>query len=243
MRVLRVIVPAMLGVVLFAGPAHAATVTVESDMTPDNVNPKGPAGSGGTITVDVDTDTNNMCWIVELKGLTEPVTTVHIHDTFQGSDDPVVIELKGLAGCLNALESAFIVSNAGRHDIDVHTASFPNAALRGKFTYVGDPGKGSPAAAERIKAQLVKTPVGTETDFTPKEASGALVAEGVTTKGAQEEDRTADAAAASTAAVPATAAPEAAIARTGAGAAVPLSVLGLGLAGLGVFARRVSRRR
>lgn len=241
MRVIRVAGAAMLGllgVALVAGPAQAATATVESKMTPDKVNPKGPSGSAGTIVIDVDTDANDMCWNIDVKGLTEPVTAVHIHDTFQGSDDPIVIELKGLAGCLNALESTFILSNAARHDIDVHTASFPNAALRGKFSYVGDPGKGSTAAAERIKAQLALTPAGSEIDFTPKESSGALVAEGTTTKGAQEAGR------AEGAAVPqAAAAPDPAIARTGSGTAVPLSLLGLGLGGLGLVARRVSRHR
>lgn len=242
MRGLRILPLVALVVFLPVRSASAGTLTVEAKLSPDRLpgheeahGGEGPKGVSGTVVMDIDTDTNEICYKLTFKGLKEKITEAHVHDTYQGSEDSskvIVFDVskpeasKGMAGCLKNVVGAFIASNAPRHSVEIHTASYKNGAMRGLLQYSGDPGKFSSEVRARMDAQSASTPAAPDVVAAASQAA-ALMPMRETPQPLAATQPT----------------PAPAIARTGTDLTGFLSLVGLSLLGLGTAARLAARRR
>ncbi|HEY3240611.1 MAG TPA: CHRD domain-containing protein [Acidimicrobiia bacterium] len=140
MRALRIMALAGLAVLFGAPPAQAKTVSYTATLSPDEEVPnKGPAGSSGTAKVDIDTDTNQVCYELTTSGLSEQPTAAHIHQGAKGTSGPVVIDFmvptNGMKGCVtsDATKVAAVTGDPGGHYVNIHTASYSAGAMRGQL--------------------------------------------------------------------------------------------------------------
>ncbi len=103
--------------------------------------PGGGAGedASGDFTAEIDLKAGRMCYFLEVEGLDE-VTAAHIHEGARGKDGPpvVTLELVGEDGddvCVNVDPALLrrIVRDQAKFYINVHTAEFPDGAVRGQL--------------------------------------------------------------------------------------------------------------
>ena len=140
MRALRIMALAGLAVLFGAPPAQAKTVSYTATLSPNEEVPtKGPEGASGTAKVDINTDTNQVCYELTPSGLSEPPTAGHIHTGAKGASGPVLIDFNvpanGLKGCVtsDATKVAAVTGNPGGHYVNIHTASYAAGAMRGQL--------------------------------------------------------------------------------------------------------------
>ncbi len=146
MRGIRVLAFGVLGVlgVLGAGfaatPALAKEVSFSSTMTSaEEVPDKGPDGATGAATVNINTDTNEVCYKLSTTGLSEAPNLGHIHQGAKGVAGPVVVDFNvaanGLEKCVagDAAKVAAIVADPSGFYVNLHTATYPKGALRGQL--------------------------------------------------------------------------------------------------------------
>lgn len=140
MRAFRIMALVGLAVLFGAGPAQAKTSSYTATLSPDEEVPnKGPAGASGTAKVDINTDTNQVCYELTPSGLSEPPSAGHIHTGAKGASGPVFIDLNvpanGLKNCVtsDATKVATVTGNPGGHYVNIHTASYAAGAIRGQL--------------------------------------------------------------------------------------------------------------
>jgi hypothetical protein len=140
MRALRIAALAGLVVLFGAPPAQAKTASYTATLSPNEEVPtKGPEGSSGTAKVDINTDTNQVCYELTPSGLSEQPTAGHIHSGAKGASGPVLIDFmvpaNGLKGCVtsDATKVAAVTGNPGGHYVNIHTASYAAGAMRGQL--------------------------------------------------------------------------------------------------------------
>ncbi len=102
-----------------------------------------PDGSGkAEITVSDELD--QICWdINDVRGI-GPITAAHIHKGAAGTNGPPVVTLSkanegGWKGCTDAGEWSedWIENNYAGFYVNLHTAEYPNGAIRGQLTNTG----------------------------------------------------------------------------------------------------------
>jgi len=140
MRAFRIMALAGLAVVFGAIPAQAKTSSYTATLSPDEEVPtKGPEGSSGTAKVDINTDTNQVCYELTPTGLSEAPTAGHIHTGAKGASGPVLIDFNlpanGLKGCVtsDAAKVGAVTGNPAGHYVNIHTASYQAGAMRGQL--------------------------------------------------------------------------------------------------------------
>ncbi|MGH8993862.1 MAG: CHRD domain-containing protein [Acidimicrobiia bacterium] len=140
MRALRIMALVGLAVLFGAPPAQAKTASYTATLSPDEEVPnKGPAGASGTAKVDINTETNQVCYELSPSGLSEQPTAGHIHTGAKGASGPVYIDFNvpanGLKNCVtsDATKVGTVISNPGGHYVNIHTASYQAGAIRGQM--------------------------------------------------------------------------------------------------------------
>ena len=135
-----------------AGLALSACETVEetvadtvedgftANMTGAQVAGGGDPDGSGRAEVTVLDKADRICYELDLRGIGQP-TSVAIHRGAAGQNGPVVLgfetpngtEAKGCTSPPEGVADA-IEANVAGHYVMVHTAEFPNGAIRGQLT-------------------------------------------------------------------------------------------------------------
>jgi CHRD domain. len=138
MRAFKIMALVGLAVLFGAPPAQAKTASYTATLSPDEEVPtKGPAGASGTAKVDINTDTNQVCYELTPSGLSEPPSAGHIHTGAKGASGPVYIDFavptNGLKNCVTseAAKVSAVTANPSGYYVNIHTASYAAGAIRG----------------------------------------------------------------------------------------------------------------
>ena len=123
------------------GTASAEQVQLTAGLSGDaEVGDPGDSGGSGSAVVDIDSDTNEVCFQITVSGLTEDVAAAHIHEAASGANGGVVVNFdfdsNGLAGCVAgdaAVVSSILAGPSGFY-VNVHTGEFPAGAVRGQLS-------------------------------------------------------------------------------------------------------------
>ncbi|MGH8972697.1 MAG: CHRD domain-containing protein [Acidimicrobiia bacterium] len=150
MRARRIVALAGLFVLIGVLPAQAETASFTATLSPaEEVPTKGPEGASGTAKVDINTDTNQVCYELSPSGLTESPTAGHIHQGAKGASGPVFIDFaiatNGLKNCVtsDATKVAAVTGDPAGYYVNIHTASFAAGAMRGQLVAAAGSGTGS----------------------------------------------------------------------------------------------------
>jgi hypothetical protein len=108
---------------------------------PQEVPGPGDADGQGTALISVNGDTNTVCWNIQVGGIDLPAAAAHIHTGAEGEAGGVVVplsapSLEGVSsGCVEADAAVVqaILANPTGHYVNVHSASFPDGAVRGQL--------------------------------------------------------------------------------------------------------------
>jgi len=122
-----------------ANPQVAYTVTLNgaNEVAPNVGDPDGT----GTATVTVNSVSGQVCVNIT-TALTEPMTLMHIHTGASTVNGPVFVDFAPPSGTVTALakcvtatpaQAAAINADPAGHYLNVHSASFPNGAIRGQL--------------------------------------------------------------------------------------------------------------
>ena len=88
--------------------------------------------------VDIDSDTNEVCYQITHSGIDDPAAA-HIHQAASDANGGVVVDFdvatNGLAGCVtgDAAIVTEILANPGIFYVNVHNEAFPAGAIRGQL--------------------------------------------------------------------------------------------------------------
>lgn len=158
-RAICIVAAGALAVLFTASPAQAKNVSYTANLTAaEEVPTKGPEGAMGTATVDINTDTNQVCYKLTPSGLEENPSAGHIHKGAKGVAGDVVVDFKlptnGLENCVTgeAAKVAAVVADPGGHYVNIHTPSFQAGAMRGQLgeVAVAAPPTTPPAAGDDL---------------------------------------------------------------------------------------------
>ena len=138
----------------FAGWETTATLTGAEEV-PD---PGDPDGSGNA-TVRLGASASEVCFDIQVSGITLPAAAAHIHRGARGVAGPIVVPLTApdangtASGCTNADAAilAAIHTNPAEFYVNVHTTDFPGGAVRGQLALAegsGGPATTMPATGE-----------------------------------------------------------------------------------------------
>ena len=99
----------------------------------------GDTDGSGTAKITADATTNNVCFELTVQSISAP-TAAHIHRGMRGEAGPVVLTLDAptggrSSGCLSVDRTlaAAIIAEPAAYYVNVHTADFPNGAVRGQL--------------------------------------------------------------------------------------------------------------
>ncbi len=114
----------------------------------NEVSPNGQAAAGdpdgrGSATVILHPTTRTLCYATLVAGIDTPVAA-HIHNAPAGRNGPIVVPLTppaqgnpgNASGCIANLDPALLAAieqNPGAFYVNVHTAAFPEGAVRGQL--------------------------------------------------------------------------------------------------------------
>lgn len=100
--------------------------------------PKGSPSGHGIVNLTLNSSKGTVCWTFDgVTGIGTP-TAAHIHKAAAGKSGPVVVPFGGAykaKGCQSASKSLIdaIESSPNAYYVNVHTAKYPNGAIRGQL--------------------------------------------------------------------------------------------------------------
>ena len=116
--------------------AQAKAVKLGATLSGTNVSGGGDTDGTGTFEVEIDADAGDFCYTVTSAKIAAP-TAAHIHTGAAGADGPPVITIDPKANddCLAVEPDVLkpILANPAGYYVNVHTADFPNGAIRGQL--------------------------------------------------------------------------------------------------------------
>ena len=148
MRIRRLVVAtvlAVLGALVWAGPATAQTFDVavptvlNAELTgaAEVPGPGDPDGSGSATVIVIPPET--ICYTLTAEGIA-PAQAAHIHVGSAGVAGPVVTELEapafGVSGGCTTADPALVsklVANPSLYYVNVHNVPYPDGAIRGQL--------------------------------------------------------------------------------------------------------------
>jgi hypothetical protein len=120
---------------------------------PDPGDPDGMGMSVVTLSRPAGNAFGQVCFEIEVSGITLPAIAAHIHRGTEDVAGPIVVPLSapdkdGIArGCTNNVNRGtirLIVTNPSDFYVNVHTSDFPKGAVRGQLMPVEDEGTATP---------------------------------------------------------------------------------------------------
>lgn len=139
----------VLGVSLIAAAATLAGCATVAGTVGESYNtalvgqqevpgPGDPDGTG-TAKITADATTNQICYDLTVQNITRP-TAAHIHSGARGDMGPPVVTLEAptngaISKCMRVDKqvAAAIIANPSGYYVNVHTADYPNGAIRGQL--------------------------------------------------------------------------------------------------------------
>lgn len=133
----------------FGGLTQAKTERVTAQDSPHSmtidlsggaeVPGPGDTDGSGTANLKLDHAKGELCYDISVKGI-EPPTAAHIHAGAAGKSGAVKVAFKKAAdgawkGCVSADKTLLddLMKKPGEFYVNVHTADFPNGAIRGQL--------------------------------------------------------------------------------------------------------------
>ncbi len=115
--------------------------TYRATLTGAQEVPNGDPDGAGRAEISISDDFGQICWdINNVRGI-GPVTAAHIHRGARGVNGPPVFTLRraeegGYKGCTDGSEwtQDRIENNPEMFYVNVHTAQYPNGAIRGQLS-------------------------------------------------------------------------------------------------------------
>ena len=142
----------LIGAVALAGAASACATLEEgvveelsetyyTNLTGAAVVGGGDVDGSGRAEVSVSDELDQVCYdLNDIRGI-GPITAAHIHRGAAGTNGPPVVTFTranegGYKGCTGASEfiQEFLEGNPNAFYVNVHTAEYPNGAIRGQLT-------------------------------------------------------------------------------------------------------------
>lgn len=120
-----------------AGREFTTTLTGAAEAP----GPGDPDGSG-TATITLNPGHEEVCWEIQVTGITLPATAAHIHEAPVGEPGPVVVPLSApdasgaASGCTTVTRDEIleIIQHPAEYYVNVHNADYPAGALRGQLS-------------------------------------------------------------------------------------------------------------
>ena len=120
--------------------AEEVAETYDAMLMGSNVPGGGDPDGHATAEISISDEAGQVCWdINDVRGI-GPITGAHIHRGARGVNGPVVFTLREsnegrYQGCTDASEwtQEFLEAAPGAFYVQVHTAEFPNGAIRGQL--------------------------------------------------------------------------------------------------------------
>lgn len=171
---LLAILALLAGAFVFAAPVAAdSTLTAELTGEAEVPGPGDPDGSG-TATVDITTESGEICVDLTWDITDATATAAHIHEAPSGEAGPPVLPLftapddDGMfQGCFtDAALAADLEANPANYYVNIHSETYPDGAVRGQLA-----GPAAPATGMvMIMKHLCDPSIQTEADFQAVEA-------------------------------------------------------------------------
>ena len=141
MKSMLLISIAAAGILIIGGLSKAQdgkSMTVQLSGAAEVPGP-GDAHGSGTATLTLNQDKGEVCYSISVRDLQTP-TMAHIHMGAMGKAGGVKVPFEKAAdgswkGCANVDKALLtdIMTNPGNYYVNVHTAEFPNGAVRGQL--------------------------------------------------------------------------------------------------------------
>ena len=130
------------GVVLAGGRPLSTTLTGEAEVNAAGVPNQGDLDGEGSARVTLNQGQGEVCFEINVSGITLPATAAHIHVGAAGVNGPIVVGLaapdaSGFAsGCVSADKALIkaIRQNPADYYVNVHNAEYPPGAVRGQLS-------------------------------------------------------------------------------------------------------------
>jgi|SRR5215216_2404294 len=124
------------------GRKFTTTLTGAAEVSPTGEPNQGDPDGTGTATITLNPGTEQICWEIQVSGITLPATAAHIHIAPVTSPGPVVVPLSApdetgfASGCTSADRSLIldIIQNPENYYVNVHNVDYPAGALRGQLS-------------------------------------------------------------------------------------------------------------
>lgn len=130
-------ITALFGIAADGGRKFITTLTGAAEVP----GPGDPDGTG-TARITLNPGTGQVCWEIQVAGITLPATGAHIHEGAVGVAGPVDVALSApdadgfASGCttVDREEILEIIQHPEEYYVNVHTSDYPGGALRGQLS-------------------------------------------------------------------------------------------------------------
>ena len=124
------------------GRPLSATLTGEAEVTAGGVPNQGDLDGEGTARLTLNSGLGEICWVIQVSGITLPAAAAHIHVAPSTTTGPVVVGLTApdatgsASGCTSVDRELVkaIRANPADYYVNVHTSDYPAGALRGQLS-------------------------------------------------------------------------------------------------------------
>jgi len=132
----------LLTVLALTSIAAASGRTFTTTLTGAAEVPPGDPDGTGTATITFMPGAGQVCWEIQVSGITLPATASHIHEAPAGVAGPVVIPLSApdangfSSGCASVAREQIleIMRDPEGYYVNVHNVDYPSGALRGQLS-------------------------------------------------------------------------------------------------------------
>jgi hypothetical protein len=137
MLVVAALVAGLVPALALAGP-RSMHPTLSAKLVGSAEVPKGAASGHGIVNLALDASKGTVCWTFSGIGGIGTPTAAHIHLAPAGKAGAVVVPFGGAykaKGCQTATKKLIdaIESNPNGYYVNIHTAKYPNGAIRGQL--------------------------------------------------------------------------------------------------------------
>src|SRR6266498_5443120 len=132
----------LLTVLALTSIAAASGRTFTTTLTGAAEVPPGDPDGMGTATITLIPGAGQVCWEIQVSGITLPATASHIHEAPAGVAGPIVVPLSApdatgfSSGCTSVSRQQIleIMQDPEEYYVNVHNTDYPSGALRGQLS-------------------------------------------------------------------------------------------------------------